>query len=108
MQEFNTKLFNYDAFRGCSEGVVGVQNTLKDPRKPRTYRVLMTHLSRTYHALIALLGGDRSSRFRENAPGIIYIVYNTRDIIKNQEKKEESTKKASHNFCSRKLPENRI
>ena len=98
MQEFNTKLFNYDAFRGYREGVVGVQNTLKDPRKPRTYRVLMTHLSRTYHAL----------NFACYFVGIIYIVYNTREIIKNQEMKEESTKKASHNVCSRKLPENRI
>ena len=78
MQEFNTKLFNYDAFRGCSEGVVGVQNTLKDPRKPRTYRVLMTY------------------------------VYNTGEIIKKREMKGAGTKKASHNVCSRKLPENRI
>ena len=71
MQGFNIKLFNYDAFRGCSEGAVGVQNTLKGHRKPRTYRVLTTHLSRTYHAL----------NFARYFIGIIYIVYNTGEMI---------------------------
>ena len=52
----------------------------------------MTHLSRTYHALIALLGGGRSSRFRENAPGIIYIVYNTRELTQTGNKNAKNVR----------------
>ena len=84
MQEFNTKLFNYDAFRGCSEGVVGMQNTLKDPRKTRTYLALITYLSRTYHAL----------NFACYFVGIIYYVYNTGEIIKKTGNERSGHKKS--------------
>ena len=55
--------------------------TLNGPRKPRTYRVLMTHLSRTYHAL----------NFAFNYIGIIYIVYNTREIVDLQDLKRKKS-----------------
>ena len=50
---------------------------LNKPRKPRTYRVLMTHLSRTYHAL----------NFAFNYIGIIYKVYNTGKMMNLQDLK---------------------
>ena len=55
--------------------------TLNGPRKPRTYRVLMAHLSRTYHAL----------NFAFNYIGIIYIVYNTREIVDLQDLKRKKS-----------------
>ena len=80
------------------------------PHLFRTYRAQMTHLSRTYHALNALLGGGRSSRFREDAPGIIYYVYNTREMQKEQKKctvksgifeyKSKKMQKKKQNICT--------
>ena len=46
------------------------EKTLSEARKPRTYRVLISHLSRTYHAL----------NFARVFVCIIYVVYNTREL----------------------------
>ena len=45
--------------------------TCRRYRKSRTYRALMSHLSRTYHAL----------KFAGVFVGIIYIVYNTGELM---------------------------
>ena len=45
--------------------------TCRRYRKSRTYRVLIAYLSRTYHAL----------NFADVFVGIIYIVYNTEEMM---------------------------
>ena len=66
----------------------------KIPRSGPYNLALTAYLRRTYLALIALLGGGRSSRFRENAPGIIYIVYNTREMRVLQDYESNFVQKA--------------
>ena len=61
-------------------------------RKSRTYHALISHLSRTYHAL----------NFACIFVGIIYVVYNTEELVFLREKDKKIRKSRAHLRMSKK------